>query len=74
MKSPYLLKFDSKIKRNLLEVILEKTYGPQLSKYFKLINLKLGRRRLVTNHFVLHSDLRGVDDIKHIPILINFCI
>ena len=56
-----------------MDIILEATHGLHHNKYFKIMNLKLGQRNLVTKRFGLHPNFRGADEIIDTPISIDFC-
>ena len=67
------LQFYCKINRNQLEIVVKATYGLHSNKYFKILNLTILGRSLVTRCFGLHSNSRGTDEIKGLPISIDFC-
>ena len=54
-------------------MILEATYGINLNKYFKIMNVKLKGRNLVTRRFGLHSNSGGADSIRGMLISVDFC-
>ena len=62
-----------KIHGNQLGIIVKATYSLHLNKYFEMLNLTFLGRSLVTSCFGLHSNSRGVDEIKELPISIEFC-
>ena len=64
--------FYFKIKRNKLEIVVKATYGLHPNKYFEILNLTFWGRSLVTRRFGLHSISRGADEIKGLPISIDF--
>ena len=63
--------FYFKIKRNQLEIVLTATYGLHPNKYFEILNLTFWGRSLLTRRFGLHSNSRGADEIKDLPISID---
>ena len=66
--------FYCKINRNKSEIVVELTYGLYHNYYFEILNLKFGGRSLITRRFRLHSNSRGANKIKDLPILIYFHI
>ena len=67
------LQFYCKINRNQLEIVVKATYGLHSNKYFEILNLTFWGRSLVTRRFGLHSNSRDADEIKGLPISIDFC-
>ena len=67
------LQFYCKITRNQLEIVVKATYGLHSNKYFEILNLTFWGASLVTRRFELHSNSRGADEIKGLPISIDFC-
>ena len=65
--------FYFKIKRNKLEIVVKATYGLHPNKYFEILNLTFWGRSVVTRRFGLQSISRGADEIKGLPISIDFC-
>ena len=61
-----------KIIRNQLEIVVKAIYGLHPNKYFKILNLTFWGRTLVKRSFGVHSNSRGVGEIKDLPISINF--
>ena len=66
--------FTAKKKRNYLEIALEATYGLHLNRYSEILTLTFGGRNLVTRCFRLYSNSRGSDEIRDLPISIDFYI
>ena len=67
------LKFYCKINRNQLEIVVKATYSLHSNKYFEILNLTFWGKSLVARRLGLHSNSRGVDEIKGLPISIDFC-
>ena len=65
--------FYFKINRNQLEIVVKATYDLHPNKYFEILHLTFWGRSPMMRRFNLHSNSRGVDEIKGFPILINFC-
>ena len=65
--------FYRKINRNQLEIVANGTYGLHSNKYFEILNLTFWGRSLLMRHFGLHSNSRGADEIKGLPVSIGFC-
>ena len=65
--------FYCKKNRNQLEIVVKVTHGLHSIKYFEILNLTFLGRSLVTRCFGLHSNSRGADEIKGLPISIEFC-
>ena len=57
---------------NQLEIVVEATFGLHLNKYFEILNPIFGRRSLVTRCFGLHSNFQGVNEIRDLPISVDF--
>ena len=66
------IQFYCKINRNRLEAGVEATYGLHANKHFEILNLKFGERSLVKKHSGVHSNFRGADEIRDLPISIEF--
>ena len=66
--------FYCKINRNQSETVAEPIYGLYPNQCIEILNLKFRGRSLVTRHFRFHSNSRGADEIKDLPILIDFRI
>ena len=66
--------FYFKINRNQLEIVVKATYGLHSNEYFEILHLTVWERSLVTRRFGLHSNSRGADEIKGLPISIDFVI
>ena len=64
--------FYCKINRKQLEIVLEESYDLHPDKYFEILNQTFGGRSPVTRRFWLHSNSRGVDDMRDLPISIDF--
>ena len=64
--------FYCKINRNRLEIVAEATYGLHTNKCFEILNVTFEGRILVTRNFRLHSNPRGLDEIRDMPISIEF--
>ena len=62
-----------KINRNRLEIVIKTTYGLHPNKYLEIFHLTFWGRSLVMRRFGLHSNSRGADAIKGLPISIDFC-
>ena len=58
--------------RNQLEIVLKATYGLHPNKYLKILDLTFWGRSLVTRRFGLPTNSRGADEIKGLPISIDF--
>ena len=65
--------FYFKINKNQLKIVLKATYGLHPNKYFKILHLIFWGINLVTRRLHLYSNSRGEDDIKGLPISIDFC-
>ena len=63
--------FYCKINRNQLERVLEAIYGLRLDKYFEISNIAFRGKKLVTRHFLLHSNSQSMDKIRDLPISID---
>ena len=59
-------------KQKPIEIVVIATYGLHSNKYLEILNLTLWGRSLVKRCFGLHSDSWGADEIKGLPILIDF--
>ena len=64
--------FYCKVNRNQLKVFVKSTYGLYHNKYFEIINLRFWERSLVMRCFELHSNSQRADEIKGLPISIDF--
>ena len=64
--------FYCKINRNQLEIVVEATYGLHPNQYFKILDLKFEGRSLVTRRFGFLSKTRDMDEIRDLPISIDF--
>ena len=64
--------FYFKINRNQLEIIVKATYSWYNSKYFEILHLTYWGGSLVTIIFGFHSNSWGADEIKVLPISIDF--
>ena len=65
--------FYFKINRNQLEIVVKVPSGLHPNKYVEVLHLTLWVRSLVTRSFGLHSNSRGADEIKGLPISADFC-
>ena len=60
-------------KQKLIRNSFKETYGLQTNKYFELFYLTFWGRSLVMISFRLYSNSRGANEIKGLPISIEFC-
>ena len=67
-----LFSFYRKINRNQLEIVVKVTCGLHPCQYFEILSLRFWGRSLGTKRFGFHSNSRGADEIKDLPILIDF--
>ena len=65
--------FYYKINRNLIEIVVKATYHLHSNKYIEIPSLTFSGRKLITRRFGLHSNSRGVNEIKGLPITLDFC-
>ena len=66
------LLFYFKINRNQLEVVVRATYGLYPNKYLEILHETFWGISLVTKSFGFYSNFRGADQIKDLPISIDF--
>ena len=55
-----------------IEMVVKATYDLHRNKYFEIFSLTFCGRSLVTKRFGVHSNSQGADEIKNLPILIDF--
>ena len=61
------------INKNQLEIVVKVTYWLHPNKYSEILNLTFWGRNLVTRSFGFHVNSQGVDEIKGLPVSIEFC-
>ena len=64
--------FFCKINRNLIEIAVKATYDLHSNKYIEIPSLKFWGRNLIARRFRLHSNSWGVNEIKGLPITLDF--
>ena len=64
--------FYFKLNRNQLEIVVKATYGLHPDKYFEILHVTFWGRSFATRRFDLQSNSRGANEIKGLPILIDF--
>ena len=64
--------FYFKIRRNQSEIVVEAAYDLYPCKCFEILKLKFWGRSLETKHFGFYSNSWGADEIKDLPILVDF--
>ena len=59
--------------RNQLKIVVKATHGLHPNIYFEILYLTFKKKTLVARNFGLYSNSRDTDEIKSLPILIEFC-